>query len=387
MIQKVLFTLALTSLLLACSNDDEPKAPEEITITITEADYTADGTPTIEFSLDDGATWSTDVPQEPEEGTTFKAKVTDGLGNDLQNNDFFFDWAASDPQPDNTTAEEVTFTVGTTTPNIALTISEKTILVTIHETLGELYTLDKNDGNRSIIYTTQNDLGTAIDGLFALTYHPETGTLFAGQGHFGSYDGYLYEIDIPTGTATVKNDNSNSDGLSYWGNLLNIAIIPDGSMLTFTNNIDIPADAGFTGDAFITFNTNGETETTYINTNGEHIRATFYDTATQTLYGRTADKEISTITLSNGEATFTNPITIDIWEGFDGAFNPDNASITAMVKDNTENIVYALAFQNNNHYLITLDLQTQTATYIGGIGDTFEKLFNCLAFVPLHKLP
>lgn len=372
-----LFLLFLSIIVISTTNckKDTETLYQLMASAIDDTDYSGDGILAFAFSVDNGTTWSPNLPVDLKVGATVKVKITDGT-NDLTADKFEFDWSASSGTLSSTTTSMVDFTVESTDIKVAVKVSEIMELVVVKRADGKLFKVNKTTGDLTeIIALVKGVGGPALTGMRSMVYDPLTGLGFLGGTNNASAG--FYSLNIKTGVATLLNGNDpdDRDGIS-------------GLLMAADGNVMANFYSGAEGFAIATFNkTTGVLGPHYGMSDGKGSDIYSYggimygSTSSQLVLGGENEIYFSNLTATISDTTVLVPST-NI---------SSNMKVFDLQKDKKTGIVYSIIFDYDNTgylFLATVNTATGVITEIKQLADaTQSNWYHCLAFVPKHRLP
>lgn len=256
----------------------------------------------------------------------------------------------------------------------------KNVLITSHRGTGQFYSINLTTGVTTPIFEIAHN-GTTLKDLRAFVYHPKEDKYFISEATNSGGD--LFSVDISTKSATLINDNI---GDEPWDAVVNWAVDSDDSLLSIG---DFNAD----GNGFVKFGTNG----------GRSDRTTALS-GVCCGFGMLYDKQTGKVTFGNSDNSDDGEVIIEYYtkEGDrQGAlvltkFNnfPQDAPMetnwlnTKCLAQDGNGAIFGIIYNDgsDDSYLVKIDLNALTVTYISTLGSDNNNQFNLLAFVPANKL-
>lgn len=373
--KRLLFAFLLGTLFLQ-SCDEEPIPVFNVGETVINTDdYTGEPV-TLLYSLDNGLTFSPNLPADITEGKVLLVKVNDG-NEDLTKENYLFDWSGSTPKPLSSTSDLATFNV-IENVNINLKLKDLLVLVTNNSIDGKFYSVNTTSGVRIEIFTpTLND--APLTDVRAFLHHPGENLYYASV--YGS--GKIYSIDPFTKAATLINDNNGAGGHAVWTDVANWLVTPDDSLLSV-------GDFGADGVGIVKFGTTGARGGVTNNVNACCGLGLAWGT------------DQMQVIITNDAVTGPGEIQLDFYsvngnirtrqsiknlENFPTDLSNDELLVTSMAKDKDNKLFAILVDETSGKiYFVRVYTLTGRVTYIATLGADASTNFRTLAFIPKHLL-
>ena len=365
----VLFAAAV--LFTSCGDDDDPTFTVDVTSSIDETMYTLGGTLEFQYSTDNGATFSSDVPTNLKKNSTLIVKVNNGT-LDLSDDDFDFDWSNSTPAPADSEVDQATFTIdGNVIINVK--ISDLWSLITSRRDTGLFQELNKTTGATDDLFTFSFN-GGDLTGVRAFTYHFNQESYYASTNT--NEGGDLYKIDPATRIATKINDNDGAVG-AVWDAVVNWAVAADDSLVSIG---DFNAD----GNGIVKFGVDGGQSSKIAQADICCGLGMIYANSKFTLANDPNNGEIDIDELEL-DGTLTDVTEISTLNSFPSDISGDWLPVRNMAQD-MDGTIYALMFNDDTDetYFITIDITGETATYIATLTAVRSEAYHSLTFVPSY---
>ncbi|MEX0363378.1 MAG: hypothetical protein AB3N10_20565, partial [Allomuricauda sp.] len=296
-----------------CGKDDGPSNPDDGPVetfynitqaTINDHGYTAPGTLSFLYSVDNGESYTAEKPQDLSKGDELWVKINNGEV-DIFEEDFYFDWSGSSIAPADAESDLAKFVVKESDITLSATVSDKVELLVSHRNSGQFFVVDLSDGGLTPAFNITLDGDDVID-IRSMVYNWNNGKLYATLNEDGNPSGALLQVEPYTLTASVLNDNADET----WKGMSDLVITEENTIL---------ATVGFGGGenpAIIEFNLDGSTDGHILFT-GETIPCcglglTHGTTASEYLVG---DGFSTTIHKSNASGEISETIELSL-EGF-----------------------------------------------------------------------
>jgi hypothetical protein len=373
--KRLLFAFLLGMLFLQ-SCDEEPIPVFDIGETVINTDdYTGEPV-TLLYSLDNGLTFSPNLPSDITEGKVLLVKVNDGT-EDLTKENYQFDWSASTPKPLSASSDLATFNV-LENVNITLKLKDILILVTNNTLDGKFYSVNTTSGARIEIFTpTFND--APLTGVRAFLHHPGENLYYASV----SGSGKIYSIDPFTKEATLINENNGTGGHAIWTDLSNWLVAPDDSLLSVGN-------FGADGVGIVKFGTTGARGALTNNVNACcGLGLTWGADQTQVIISNEAETGPGQIQLDfySVDGNIRTRQSIQNLKNFPADISNDELLVTSMAQDKDGKIFAALVDETSGRiYFVRVYTLTGRITYLATLSEDASTRFTTLAFIPKHLL-
>lgn len=372
-----ILTLLISLFLLAsCGKDDEPTFAVN-TSSITDDKYTFEGTPAIQYSVDNGATYTSTLPSSLPENSKVLAKITNG-SEDLKAEDFEIDWSGSSPSPvvNNGIAE---FTINDEL-SINVSIEDKMTLVTSSRFNGKFHRVDLATGDTTFIFNASHDGSDLVD-IRAFVYHYGQKKFFASQS--SNPGGYLYSIDPSSMEATMINANDGANGAAVWDAVVNWAVAPDDSLIAI-------GDFNDDGNGIVKFGTDGgrsllTSEVDFCCGMGMlyDVEKGFFTIANG---WNTGDQEIEIQTI-NSAGTLLGTSFIKDFQGFPDDLSSEWLTVKSIAKAPNGDIYGLLfAYDLKRTYFVKVDLENFTIKNVKQWTVNNSVQYNSLTFIPNYLL-
>lgn len=363
-------------MLVMQSCDEEAIPSFNIGETVINTDEYTGRPVTLLYSLDNGVTFSPDLPADIMQGKVLLVKVNDGV-EDLTKENYLFDWSASTPKPVSATSDLATFNV---LDNVSISLKLKDILVLVANNTneGKFYSVNTTSGARIEVFTPTLN-GEPMSGIRAFLHHPAKNLYYASVA--GS--GLLYSIDPFTKVATQINANDGSGGHAVWNEVANWLVAPDDSLLSV-------GDFGADGIGLVKFGTNGTRSNSTKNVNvccG--LGLVWGADKNQVIISNGADLALGEIQLDfyTTDGRIRTRQTIRDFENFPDDISDSALFIESMAKDEDGNLFAILKdTTTGTTYFVKIFTVVGRVNYISTFSDDIGTQFSSLAFVPKHLL-
>lgn len=258
--------------------------------------------------------------------------------------------------------------------------SVKNVLITSHRSTGQFYSIDVTTGETTPIFEIAQD-GTTLENLRAFVYHPKEDKYFVSEA--ANSGGDLFSVDISTKEATLINDNN---GAEPWDAVVNWAVDRDDSLISI-------GDFNGDGNGFVKFGANG----------GRSGRTTELSDVCCG-FGMLYDAQSGRVTFGNSDNSDDGEVIIEYYtkegERLGGLILtkfvdfPDDAPMennwlnTKCLAQDGNGPIFGIVYNDgsDDSYLVKIDLEALTVTYISTLGSDNSNQYNLLAFVPQNKL-
>jgi hypothetical protein len=374
--EKRLLLAFLLGILFLQSCNEEPIPVFNLGETVINTDEYTGEPVTLLYSLDNGLTFSPDLPSDITEGKVLLVKVNDG-SEDLTKENYLFDWSESTPKPVSSTSDLATFNV-VETISITLKLKDILVLVTNNSIDGKFYSVNTTSGARIEIFTpTFND--APLTGVRAFLHHPEENLYYASA----SESGKIYSIDPFTKKATVLNENNGAGGHAIWTEVSNWLLAPDDSLLSV-------GDFGADGVGIVKFGTTG-------------MRGGLTNSVNACCgLGLTWGINQTQVIITNDSETGPGEIQLDFYsldgnirtrqiiqnlENFPEDISNDDLVVTSLAKDKDNKIFAILVDETSGKtYFVRIFTLTGRVNYLATFGEDATTRFTTLAYIPKHLL-
>jgi hypothetical protein len=354
---------------------------------ITSVGYTMGGTLAFLYSLDNGDTFTSELPAIPIR-SELMVKVNNGA-DDLTAVNFTFNWSASSITPDSATQDIVIFKVFEEVENISVTVTELKILITSHRSNGLFSSIDETTGNTTPLFTATTG-GSDLTDVRGFVYHPNEGKFYMSQTSYNAdgvspRKGYLYTIDTATKASAIINANDGAGGAAIWDAVNNWGVTEDDSLMGY-------GDFNGDGNGLVKFGTDGgrSQNTLLVNNVCCGLGMLFRAASAEMIVGNSsnsANGEVILDRIDMNTGLVTNVMTTSDLAGFpvDMSLEWLNMKALAQLDGGTiYGILYPYSTQAS--YFVKIDMAASTVTYISTLGEGKVNQFNMLAYVPKYTL-
>ncbi len=380
--------VASTFILFSCGKDDSPNTPDpqdddptppvEVFYDVTEAaiddsGYTALNELILEFSVDDGNSYSEELPTDLEEGDEINVKINNGT-KDIGTDDFTFDWSTSSPQPLDPTAAEVKFVVGKNDLAISVAVLDKMTFVVSERTSGQFYSLDPTSEVVALAPAFAiMQVGDTLKRVRSMTYNSIGGKLYVSNTPSGPDKAKLHSVDPNTMEATIVNGNEEDT----WKSIADLILAENGKIFA-----TISSGQGV-DPSLIEFGLDGAASEAQLFT-GESIPCcglglTLGSSAGEYLIGDGSQNPVF-IHKSNSSGVISESIELSL-----KGFPEDNYYIKNLTKDNAGNI-FSICYGHTaeDTFLAKVDLDAGELIHIAKIGTGGVDQYNAMAYIPAY---
>jgi hypothetical protein len=375
------FTVLLLAAVVALQSCDDDESGIKLgSSTINRDQYTAGNTLVLIYSADNGANFSTTLPDGVKKGTKVLVKVYNG-SKELLANDFAFDWSGSIPAPTDATADVAEFVTGSEKLTVNVTVKDKITLITSHRSTGRFYSLDQAEGDTTYLFTPTFN-GDPLKSVRGFVYHYNKELFYVTQNT--DVGGYLYTIDPSGKTASRINENDGENGADVWDAVVNWAVAADDSLISV-------GDFNSDGNGIVKFGTDGKRSTKTAEVDICCGLGMIHDAATAKM------QVASSWDTDDGELIFheitdagvvTDTTSITTMQNFPSDISGYWLTLRSMAKNKYDNTVYGILYIDSTKatYFVKVDLAGKSVTYIATLGTNNNNQFNSLAFVPNYTL-
>ncbi|TMU55968.1 hypothetical protein [Flagellimonas algicola] len=350
-----------------CGKDDSPDNPDDgptetfyqITeVTINDDGYTAPGTLSFWYSIDNGESYTTEKPADLSKGDELWVKINNGEV-DIFEEDFYFDWSGSSLAPADTESDLAKFVVKESDITISASVTDKVELLVTNRDTGQFFVLDLSDGGLTPSFTMMKDEENALVDIRGVVHNPNNNQIYITNSEDGN--GQLYAVDPSNMTPTLINDN----GDDIWKGIADILITPNNQILAtigFGNGID---------PALISFDTAGNAIEPMTFTGDDvpccGLGMTFGDSQQEVLVGTGLSNPVKLYKSDlQGKVSEVIELTLD---GFTITDNASDYYIRNLIRDNVGN-VHALCYNldSGNTHIAKVDIDGNRLIHIAQIG-------------------
>lgn len=254
----------------------------------------------------------------------------------------------------------------------------KEVLIVGSMITGQFYTVDTKDGTLTELFQPTY-MGDNLLNVRSIVYHPGEKKYFASLTREG--DAMLMVIDPTTKVATVINDNSD---VTPWRQISSLFVASDDSLFAVGDFDDL-------GEGFTKFGTDGQRSTRLIiNSDGMCCG-----------YGMIYFSKQKEIVVSNGEnQDYDGTVDLDIYDkngvyqsttsisdlvGFPEDLTSDFVALRSMASqsDSNSGTIYGvmIAYELGKSYIVKVDLENESITWIGNLDTVGDYDFAPLTFV------
>jgi len=349
--------------------------------------YTMGGTLALWYSLDDGETFSRDLPEVPLRAELM-VKVNNGVA-DLTLESFTFDWSASSIAPDSATQDIVIFKVFEEIEDISVTVTELKTLITSHRSNGLFSSILATTGNTTPLFTATTD-GNDLTDVRGFVYHPNKDKFYISQASYNAdginpRKGYLYTIDPATKVSTIINANDGLGGVAIWDAINNWGVTEDDSLMGY-------GDFNSDGNGLVKFGTDGgrSSNTLQVSSVCCGLGMLFRAESSEMIVGNSWSANNGQIILDRidmNTGLVTNVMTTSELVGFPIDMSLEWLTTKAMAQFG-DGTIYGILYPSSTQssYFVSIDMAASTVTYISTLGAGKANQFNMLAYVPKYTL-
>lgn len=371
--------------LINCGKDDSPTPTDDdmptetfyniASATINDNAYTAPEAMSLMYSIDNGESYSAEQPEDMSTGDELWIKINNG-SEDINEDDFYFDWSNSTPVPANADKSIATFVVQQANPIINVAVEDKVELLVVNRQSGEFSIIDISDGGMTPSFTVL--VGeTGLLRIRNTIYNYNDHKIYLSTSKFAANKSSLYAVDPTTKQATVINANAEDD----WAGIADIIVTPENTILA-----TISQGQG-NGQALLEFDTSGTYSEPKLFSGDNTICC-----GLGLVYGNTNNELIVGNGAVNPANLFKANLNADISEAivltlvdFTGVESNSDIYIRNLVKDRTGKI-YATCFNDadGDIHLAEIDLETNKMTEIAKYESSGEVQYNGLVLIPAY---
>nr|WP_299383686.1 hypothetical protein [Allomuricauda sp.] len=368
--------------LVGCGKDDSPvntnDGPDETFYNITAATintdaYTAPGTLSFRYSVDNGETYTVEKPEDLSKGDELWVKINNGEV-DIFEEDFYFDWSNSSLAPADAESDLAKFVVKESDITLAATVTDKLELLVSQRDTGQFFVLDLSDGGLTPAFTIlEGEL--ALDRVRGAIYNYNDGNLYVSTAKFNTTKSQLHKVNLQAKQSSTINDNPDST----WEGIADLVITEENKIL---------ATIGFGGGqnpAIIEFGLDGSASE-HILISGDNIPVAGLGlTASQDGGYLIGDAFSTKIHRCNASGEIAETINL-VLQGFEEDADSGNFYIKNLIQ--TSDALYAICLEKIDNatqytYVARVDLENEQLTYLYKVS-THPLQFNALVQIPAY---
>ncbi|WP_165614915.1 hypothetical protein [Flagellimonas flava] len=376
-----------------CGKDDDPNTTSDdvnppvsevfynITqTTINDDAYTAPGELSFLYSLNNGGSYTAEIPKDLSKGDELWVKINNGEV-DIYEEDFYFDWSGSSIAPADTESDVAKFVIKESDLTISASVTDKVELLVSNRDTGQFYVLDLTDGGLTPAFTAMKTVEEPLIRIRGVVYNYNDGQLYVSTTSFGADRSKLYSIDPTNFQAKLRNENNDENDNKIWEKITDLIISPENSILA-TLEIQFPFVS-----ALASFDSSGLLNES-IDFNGDDFPCCglglTYGGSNQEIIVGTGNLDQIKIYKSNLTLTELEVMVLTM-EGFSNE-NPVDYEIRNLIH-NDSGIIYALLHEfseTTNTHIAQVDLENNKLIHIHQIGTGGQQRYNGLAAIPAY---
>jgi len=355
--------------------------------TIIDDGYTMGGELVLLYSIDDGESFTGELPVDIPMRTELMVKVNNGTV-DLDSVYFTFDWSVASVEPDSSSLDIFTFKVFGEVSDISVTVNAKATLITSHRSTGQFSSIGAT-GTITPLFTATS-AGNDLGNVRGFVYHDNEGQFYMSQASYvvnGSYrKGFLYTIDPSTKVSTIINANNGAGGAAIWDAVNNWGVAEDDSLMGY-------GDFNGDGNGIVKFGTDGgrAASTLQVNSVCCGLGMLFRAASSEMIIGNGAiasNGEVIIDRIDMNTGLVTNVITTSNLVGFTTDISMEWLTVKALAQLD-DGTIYGILYPYNTKtsYFVSIDISdTPNVTYISTLGEGNLNQFNMPAYVPNYSL-
>ena len=355
--------------------------------TINDDGYTMGGALVLLYSIDDGESFTSELPVEVPMRTELMVKVNNGTV-DLTSDFFTFDWSVASVEPDSGTLDIFTFKVFGEISDISVTVNAKATLITSHRSTGQFSSIGAT-GTITPLFTATSD-GNDLGNVRGFVYHDNEGQFYMSQASWtvngANRKGFLYTIDPTTKVSTIINANNGAGGAAIWDAVNNWGVAEDDSLMGY-------GDFNGDGNGIVKFGTDGGRAASTLQVDNVccGLGMLFRAASSEMIIGNGAiasNGEVIIDRIDMNTGLVTNVITTSNLVDFPIDISSEWLTMKALAQLD-DGTIYGILYPYNilSSYFVKVDMSTSPAvTYISTLGEGKANQFNMLAYVPNYSL-